>query len=107
MYIGGDIVSKYDEESDIFILYDKTTKQPIEQIQMYKRRVISDSARNSFIQQLSAFLNRLAILSPPIIFNKPLATIILSVSASISLLALEFNFIKSSKLLSKFSVFIA
>ena len=69
MYIGGDIVSKYDEESDIFILYDKTTKQPIEQIQMYKRRVISDSARNSFIQQLSAFLNRLSILSTPIIFN--------------------------------------
>lgn len=65
MYIGGDIYTEFSNDSDVFVLYDKTTKQPIQQIQMYKHRVQYDRGRNYFIGQLSNFLTRCCSLLPP------------------------------------------
>lgn len=65
MYIGGDIVAQYDSNLDLYVLIDKTTKQPIQQIHMYKYRLINDFGRNNFIRQLDGFLNRLRTLLPP------------------------------------------
>lgn len=59
MYVGGDIYTQYDAQKDIFNLYDRTTKQYIEdQIHMYKRRMHFDEGRNAFVGQLMGYLNR-------------------------------------------------
>ena len=68
MYIGGDIYEELDSLCDKNILYDKTTKQPIEQIQMYVQRYHHDYQRNVFDNQLDNFLIRLYTLSTPYTF---------------------------------------
>lgn len=65
MYTGGDIYTEFSNDLDVFVLYDRTTKQPIHQIQMYKHRVQYDRGRNYFIGQLSNFLARCSLLLPP------------------------------------------
>lgn len=65
MYIGGDLVEYYDPELDQYILLDKTTKTPIQQIQMYKFRDCNDYDRMNFMNQLDGFLNRIRFLSIP------------------------------------------
>lgn len=70
MYIGDDIYAEFNDAYDLYVLYDKTTKQPIQQIQMYKHRVQYDRGRNYFINQLSNFLTRLAMLLPPHTFTE-------------------------------------
>lgn len=70
MYIGGDIYAEFSDDYDLYVLYDKTTKQPIQQIQMYKHRVQYDRGRNYFIGQLSNFLARLTMLLPPHTFTE-------------------------------------
>lgn len=70
MYIMGDIVPQYDTASDLVILIDKTTKQPIQQIHMYKHRINNDFGRRNFIQQLEGFLLRTRTLRPPEVFTR-------------------------------------
>lgn len=70
MYIGGDIYAEFSNDHDLYILYDKTTKQSIQQIQMYKHRVQYDHGRNYFIGQLTNFLLRLPMLLPPHTFTE-------------------------------------
>ena len=65
MYIGGDIYSELSIECNREILYDRTTKQPIDQIQMYTQRYHRDYQRNVFDNQLSNFLMRLYTLAAP------------------------------------------
>ena len=52
MYKAGDIYTNHDPIKNCFILYDKTTKTPIDQIQMYRHIVKYDYGRNNFISQL-------------------------------------------------------
>lgn len=63
MYSGGDIYYLMDEESNNYILYDKTTKQPIEQIQMFTQRYHNDYQRIVFDNQLENYFIRLNTLS--------------------------------------------
>lgn len=65
MYKGGDIYASYDSFKDVFILYDKTTNSPIDQVQMYKHVVKYDYDRNNFINQLDHYFNRLYTLDIP------------------------------------------
>lgn len=70
MYIGGDITAKYSKDEDLFILIDKTTKQPIQQIHMYKCRLNNDFVRHEFIRQVEGFLIRTSTLGKPELFTK-------------------------------------
>lgn len=70
MYVGGDIYAQYDSEDNVYKLYDRTTKQPIQQIQMYKTRVQFDYGRRDFINQLENFLIRSPLMLPPHTFIK-------------------------------------
>lgn len=65
MYIGGDIVCVFSYDADQYILVDKTTKQPIQQIQMFKYRRSSDFSRVTFMSQLEGLLNRQLTLKQP------------------------------------------
>lgn len=65
MYVGGDIVAEYMSDKDQYILIDKTTMQPIQQIQMFKYRRSSDFMRVTFMEQLSGLLNRQCTLGMP------------------------------------------
>lgn len=58
MYIAGDLISEYDYDKDQNIILDKTTKNPIEQIQMQKSRSINDYGMQIFIKQLEGLLIR-------------------------------------------------
>lgn len=69
MYIGGDLISEYSYEDDIYLILDKTTKTPIQQIQMLKYRACNDYDRATFMNQLEGFLNRLPRLMPPQTFS--------------------------------------
>lgn len=68
MYIGGDLVSEYSYELDQYIIIDKTTHQPIQQIQMYKYRPCSDFGRITFNEQLEGLFQRMQTVSNPITF---------------------------------------
>lgn len=65
MYINGDIEPEYNPTKDQFILIDKTIKQPIDQVQMYKFRDCNDFNRFRFINQLEGFLERKRFLTEP------------------------------------------
>lgn len=65
MYAGGDIYAEFSNEKDVYLLYDKTTKNPIDQIQMYKHRIQYDHQRTDFINQVSNFLTRCQYLKSP------------------------------------------
>lgn len=70
MYIGGDIISEYVPSQDQYILFDKTTKQPIlEQVQLYKLRDCNDFIRVDFLNQLEGFLARKRLLTDPETFE--------------------------------------
>lgn len=68
MYKAGDIYSQYDSIRNSFILYDKTTKTQIDQVQMYRHIVKYDYGRNNFINQLDHYFIRLATLDIPHVF---------------------------------------
>lgn len=65
MYIGGDIYSYYTEETD-YILYDKTTKHPLDQIVMHG--IMYDYDRKVFHNLMDGFFCRIPTLSNPISF---------------------------------------
>ena len=60
---------KYSYEDDIYLILDKTTKTPIQQIQMLKYRACDDYDRATFMNQLEGFLNSLPRLMPPQTFS--------------------------------------
>lgn len=68
MYLAGDIIEKYDNERCIYVLYDKSTKQPITQIQMYKA-IVDNRQRDTFMKQLDGFFNRQNFLGEPHVFT--------------------------------------
>ena len=68
MYIGGDLITEYDYDSDQYIILDKTTKTPIDQIQMYKCRDCNDFDRMNFLNQLTGLFSRINTLMPPVSF---------------------------------------
>lgn len=61
MYIGGDIEAVY--ESGVYVLLDKTTKQPIDQFHMYKEISNNDFMYKTLSNQLAGFFNRCRTLS--------------------------------------------
>lgn len=63
MYIGGDLISEYNYADDQYIILDKTTRMPIQQIQMFKSRSCNDYGRATFMTQLEGLLNRIPRLS--------------------------------------------
>lgn len=65
MYIGGDILADFDYGRDQFILYDKTTNQKIDQIQMFSCRETSDYDIIEFFGQLEGYFNRCRTLGEP------------------------------------------
>lgn len=65
MYIEGDLISEYNYDQDQYIILDRTTKQPIQQIQMLKYRACNDFARSIFMNQLEGLLMRISRLSNP------------------------------------------
>lgn len=65
MYKGGDIYIQFDPNRDVYMLYDRSTKQSIDQIQMYKHRVQYDHGRNDFVNQLEHFFYRSYRLGSP------------------------------------------
>lgn len=69
MYKAGDIISEYRSDIDQYLLIDKSTKQPIDQIQMFKVRLCNDFNRITFDNQLNGFLVRLQTLSNPTTFE--------------------------------------
>ena len=62
MYKYGDIYSEYDFELLRFVLKDKSTKQPIDQIPISNVRLNMDFSFQTMIAQLSGFLNKLNYL---------------------------------------------
>ena len=62
MYIGGDLIAEYSYETDQYIILDKTTGIPIQQIQMLKYRSCDDYGRATFMTQLDGLLNRFSRL---------------------------------------------
>ena len=69
MYAGDDLYSEYDAYQEHYIIKDKTTKQPIEQIHMYKAIPNNDMMLHHMTTQLDGFLNRCKTLLPPITFS--------------------------------------
>lgn len=69
MYKGGDIVTEYSYEEGIFLLYDKTTKQPIQQIHMTKVKYEDDYLMQNFLNQLEGLLFRQTRLLQPVTFS--------------------------------------
>lgn len=69
MYIGGDLISEYSYELNKYIILDKTTKQPIHQIHMYRYRPCDDFQRMEFMNQLSGMLRRFNTLRTPESFS--------------------------------------
>lgn len=65
MYNNGDIISEYDPNEDKYILLDKCTKLPIDQIHMFKYRYSNDVDRFAFDRQLDGYLNRRLTLGSP------------------------------------------
>lgn len=68
MYINGDLISEYNYEQDQYIILDRTTKTPVQQIQMLKYRACSDYARLTFSNQLEGLINRMPRLGKPELF---------------------------------------
>lgn len=68
MYMGNDLISEYRYDLDQYVIIDKTTKQPIQQIQMYKCRLCNDFERLSFMDQLFGLFRRCTTLSNPVTF---------------------------------------
>lgn len=68
MYKGGDIVSEYDYGTESFLLYDKTTNQPIQQIHSSKIRYEDDFLMQNFLNQVEGLLLRQTRLLPPTTF---------------------------------------
>lgn len=62
MYAGGDIETVFSD--GIYILIDKTTKQPIEQFHMYKALPNNDFMYITLISQLTNFFLRVQTLNP-------------------------------------------
>jgi len=69
MYVGGDIYQEYDPMDARFILKDKNTLQPIEQIHMYKTLPSNDFSFKAATSQLEMFFARCGTLEPPITFD--------------------------------------
>lgn len=69
MYAGGDIECNYDKTQEQYILIDKNTMMPIEQIHMYKYNPCLDFEKINFINQLDSFFMRQNTLGPKIIFE--------------------------------------
>lgn len=69
MYKSGDIYSEYSFEELRYILKDKCTKQPIDQIPMSDLRMNVDFAFQTMMVQLEGFLNRTRYLTNPIQFT--------------------------------------
>lgn len=64
MYIGGDLICVYNSDIDNYIILDKTTNQPIEQIHMTKVLMQNDFHAYTFMNQISGLFNRLNTLYP-------------------------------------------
>jgi len=64
MYIAGDLEALYSPEIDQYVVLDKTTKMPIQQIFINKYRSVDDFARKRMITQLDAYFNRTKTLLP-------------------------------------------
>ena len=64
MYIAGDLECLYNPEINQYMILDKTTKIPIQQIFVDKVRAIDDFGRKKMIAQLDGYLNRIRTLLP-------------------------------------------
>lgn len=64
MYMAGDLEALYSQDIDQYIVLDKTTKIPIQQIFINKYRFVNDFSRKKMINQLDAYFNRLKTLLP-------------------------------------------
>lgn len=64
MYIGGDLEALYYPDINQYVVLDKTTKTPIQQIFVNKVRSIDDFGRKKMINQLDAYFNRTRTLLP-------------------------------------------
>ncbi len=64
MYMNGDLIAEYNYDQDQYIILDKTTKTPIQQIQMLK----NNYARLAFMNQLEGLINRIPRLHQPELF---------------------------------------
>ena len=69
MYKGGDIFTEYDYDTESYLLFDKTTKQPIQQIHTSKIRYEDDFLMQNFMNQLEGLLLRQTRLLPAITFS--------------------------------------
>ena len=69
MYRGGDIKAEYSSDTESFLLIDKTTNQPIQQIHTSKIRYEDDFLMQNFLNQLEGLLLRQSRLLPPITFQ--------------------------------------
>ena len=65
MYSSGDIYAYYTEATD-YLLYDKTTKQPLDQVQLHP--VMYNHSRKVFRELMDGYFNRLPTLKEPIVF---------------------------------------
>ena len=66
MYKAGDIVSSFDFRLNDYALYDKTTNQLIDYINMNNCRIKDDHERAAMMRQLEGYLNRYSTLGPPV-----------------------------------------
>ena len=69
MYKEGDIYADYDNDSGLNILYDRTTKLPIQQIQTSKVKFTEDFLMQNFMSQLDGFMARCSTLGQPLTFT--------------------------------------
>lgn len=64
MYKGGDIIAIYNKTQDLFTLVDKTTMNPIDQIQMFQKREFMDFGRQELMNQIEGLFSRFKSLGP-------------------------------------------